>query len=221
MAGQLNTPDHISTIIAAPYPRVTRQIRETIEREKSSASFAGLMSRGPVEDEVRRILSRRHGFDPDDPEAISFWNTAIEAILFDKMIEGMNEFFIAVSIVTLLLGGIGVMNIMLIAVRERTVEIGIRKAIGATASSIQWQFFSEGVLLTGVSGLIGFLVGAGLCALVNLAPMPERFAGMIVTWPMVVLSIGLLVVIGVAASLYPARRASLLPPIEALRYEGA
>jgi len=221
LGGQLDTPDHLSTIIAAPYPRVTRQIRATLERDRSSASFAGLMSRGPVEDEVRRILSKRHGFDPDDLEAISFWNTAIEAILFDKMIEGMNEFFVAVSIVTLLLGGIGVMNIMLIAVRERTVEIGIRKAIGATARSIQWQFFSEGVLLTGVSGVFGFLVGAGLCALVNLAPMPERFAGMIVTWPMVALSIGLLVVIGIAASMYPARRASLLPPIEALRYEGA
>ena len=106
---------------------------------------------------MRAILSKYHDFDPHDPEAISFWNTAVESVMFDKMIAGMDEFFLAVSIVTLMLGGIGVMNIMLIAVRERTREIGVRKAIGATARSIQWQFFAEGLLLTGLSGLIGLV----------------------------------------------------------------
>ena len=198
---------------------MTAELREIIDREKGLTSFMGLMARGPVENEVRRILSKSHGFDRADPEAISFWNTAIEAVMFDKMIEGMDEFFLAVSIVTLLLGGIGVMNIMLVAVRERTMEIGIRKAVGATAGSIQWQFFSEGLFLTALSGAIGLFVGSGLCGLVNLAPMPERFSGMLITWPTVFFSVGLLTLIGVAAAVYPARRASLLPPIEALRYE--
>ena len=198
---------------------MTRQIRATLERERSSASFAGLMSRGPVEDEVRRILSPRHGFDPADPEAISFWNTAVEAVMFDKMIGSMDEFFVAVAVVTLLLGGIGVMNIMLVAVRERTREIGVRKAMGATAASIQSQFFAEGFLLTALSGLIGFAIGMGLCGLVNLAPMPERFDGMIVTWQTGIFAVAVLTLIGVAASTYPARRAAALPPIEALRYE--
>jgi putative ABC transport system permease protein len=139
--------------------------------------------------------------------------------MFDKMIDGMDEFFMAVSIVTLLLGGIGVMNIMLVAVRERTREIGVRKAIGATSRSIQWQFFAEGLLLTGLSGLIGLIVGQGLCSLVNLAPMPERFSGMIVTWQAGLFAVAILTLIGVAASTYPARRAACLPPIEALRYE--
>jgi putative ABC transport system permease protein len=139
--------------------------------------------------------------------------------MFDKMIDGMDEFFLAVSIVTLLLGGIGVMNIMLIAVRERTQEIGVRKAIGATARSIQWQFFAEGLLLTGLSGLIGLVLGQGLCGLVNLAPMPERFSGMIVTWQSGLFAVFLLTLVGVAASTYPARRAASLTPIEALRYE--
>ena len=219
LPGQLNTPDHLSTIIASPYPRVTAELREIIDREKGLTSFMGLMARGPVENEVRRILSKRHGFDRADPEAISFWNTAIEAVMLDKMIEGMDEFFLAVSIVTLLLGGIGVMNIMLVAVSERTMEIGIRKAVGATAGSIQWQFFSEGLFMTALSGAIGLFVGSGLCGLVNLAPMPERFSGMLITWPTVFFSVGLLTLIGVAAAVYPARRASLLPPIEALRYE--
>ncbi len=139
--------------------------------------------------------------------------------MFDKMIASMDEFFLAVAVVTLLLGGIGVMNIMLVAVRERTREIGVRKAIGATAAKIQWQFFAEGLLLTALSGLIGFVIGMGLCSLINLAPMPERFLGMIVTWQRGLVAVAALTVIGVAASTYPARRAAALPPIEALRYE--
>jgi putative ABC transport system permease protein len=104
-------------------------------------------------------------------------------------------------------------------VRERTREIGVRKAIGATGRSIQWQFFAEGLLLTGLSGVIGLFIGQGLCGLVNLAPMPERFAGMIVTWQSGLFAAAVLAVIGIAASTYPARRAANLPPIEALRYE--
>ena len=219
LPGSMNTPDHLSTIIASPYPRVTAQMRQLIEREKNMISFVGLNARGPVEADVRRILSKRHDFDPGDVEAISFWNTAIEAVMFDKMIASMDEFFLSVAIVTLLLGGIGVMNIMLVAVRERTREIGVRKAIGATAASIQSQFFAEGFLLTALSGLIGFALGMGLCALVNLAPMPERFTGMIVTWQTGLFAVAALTVIGAAASTYPARRAASLPPIEALRYE--
>ena len=219
LPGSMNTPDHLSTIIAAPYPHVTEQMRQLIEREKNMISFIGLNARGPVEVDVRRILSKRHDFNAGDVEAISFWNTAIEAVMFDKMIASMDEFFLAVAIVTLLLGGIGVMNIMLVAVRERTREIGVRKAIGATAAKVQWQFFAEGLLLTAISGLIGFAIGMGLCGLINLAPMPERFSGMIVTWQRGLVAVAALTAIGVAASTYPARRAASLPPIEALRYE--
>jgi putative ABC transport system permease protein len=219
LPGQMNTPDHISTIIAGPRPEVVRMIRDIIEREKNIRMVFGLNSRGPVEQEVRDILSTRHDFDPQDPEAISFWNTAVESVMFAKMVEGMDRFFLAVSLVTLMLGGIGVMNIMLVAVRERTQEIGVRKALGATARSIQFQFFAEGILLTGLSGLIGYAAGAGLCGLIDLAPMPARFTGMIITWQINAVAVGMLMLIGVAASTYPARRAALLPPIEALRYE--
>ena len=219
LPGLLNTPSHLSAIIAGPKPEVTQMIRDIMEREKNMRMFFGLNSRGPVEQEIRDILSKRHNFDRQDPEAISFWNTAVESVMFDKMIGGMDRFFLAVSIVTLLLGGIGVMNIMLVAVQERTQEIGVRKALGATSRSIQFLFFAEGILLTGLSGIIGYIAGAGLCALVNLAPMPERFSGMIITWQINVFAVVMLMVIGVAASIYPARRAALLPPIEALRYE--
>jgi putative ABC transport system permease protein len=122
--------------------------------------------------------------------------------------------------VTLALGGVGVMNIMLIAVKDRTREIGVRKALGATTREIQRQFFFEGFFLTMVSGLAGVIVGTGLCIAVNtLAQLPIRFAGMIITWPTMLLALGTLVLIGVATSTLPARRAAELPPTEALRYE--
>jgi putative ABC transport system permease protein len=218
MSGSLYTADSVSTIIAAPRPEVAKQLEAWLERE-GIGGFLGLEAQGPVETDVRAALAARHGFNPKDPEALSMWNTAIQAVMFGKMIGAMHTFFVVVSLVTLGLGGIGVMNIMLVAVKERTREIGIRKAIGATSSTIQWQFFSEGLALTLSSGAIGFLVGAGLCALVNLLPMPERFAGMVTTWQTTAAAVTVLTLIGVAASTYPARRAASLPPIEALRYE--
>ena len=95
----------------------------------------------------------------------------------------MKQFFTLVGLVTLALGGIGVMNIMLIAVKDRTREIGVRKALGATTRAIERQFFLEGFFLTMVSGVAGMIVAVSLCVAVNvLAPLPIRFAGMIITW---------------------------------------
>ncbi len=218
LQGEFETKNSLSAIIAAPYSRVADEFIRRLEREKT-VNFFGLDSRTPVEREIREILAPVHGFDPEDTEALSFWNTVLESVFFGKMIQAMKDFFISVSIITLVLGGIGVMNIMLIAVRERTREIGVRKALGATPRAIQWQFFSEGLFLTLVSGLIGLGLGYGLCSLINLAPMPERFSGMIVTWPIVLFSMAALTVIAVAASTYPARRAAALTPVEALRTE--
>jgi len=215
LPGNVNTQDSLSAIIAAPYERVTNEMKHLVEREGRFNFEQG----GPTENEIRAILAPRHDFDPQDREAISMWNTALESVFFSKMIASMNEFFIAVSLITLALGGIGVMNIMLISVKERTREIGIRKALGATPRNVQWQFFSEGLFLTLLSGTIGLGVGIGLCQLVNLLPMPERFAGMIITWQSAAFAVATLALIGIAASTYPARHAAELPPIEALRYE--
>ena len=102
--------------------------------------------------------------------------------MFDRIIGHMKQFFSIVGIVTLALGGIGVMNIMLVAVKERTREIGVRKALGATTAIIQRQFFLEGFFLTLLSGGAGMVVALALCQLVNLAPMPDRFSGMVLSW---------------------------------------
>ncbi len=215
MAGNNVTSDHVSAIIAAPYEHVAEELNRIVERE-GKINFEKI---GPVESEVLSIAAARHGFDPTDREALMIWNTALETVFFNKMISSMREFFISVSVITLALGGAGVMNIMLISVKERTREIGVRKALGATSRNVQWQFFSEGLLLTLLSGTIGLGAGVGLCKLVNLLPLPARFSGMIITWQTAAFAVGALALIGIAAATYPARRAADLPPIEALRYE--
>jgi putative ABC transport system permease protein len=160
-----------------------------------------------------------HRYDPNDKEACPIWDTVQEAKAFRQMTDGMKYFLGAVGIVTLLLGGLGVMNVMLVAVRERTREIGVRKAIGAPAGTILRQFFVEALIIALLSGAIGLGVAFGFCALVNLLPMPDYFAGLIPDWTSALVAAGLLGAVAVGAALYPARRAASIDPIEALRYE--
>ena len=209
------TPGEISDIVVAPKPFVVDQLPGVLDRRTGRIDDI----QWPLEQNVRAVLARHHGFDPADREAISMWDTSLETLMFGRMIDRMKDFFTLVGLVTLGLGGIGVMNIMLVAVKERTREIGIRKALGATTRSIQQQFFLEGFFLTLISGGAGMLVALGLCRLVNLAPMPERFAGMVLSWQAAFFSLATLVVIGVVTATYPAKRAAELPPVEALRFE--
>ncbi len=169
--------------------------------------------------EVRLTLARMHRYDANDKEACPIWDTVQEAQAFKTMTDGMKYFLGAVGIVTLLLGGIGVMNVMLVAVRERTREIGVRKAIGAPSAVILRQFFIEALIIAFVSGGIGLGVAFGFCALVNLLPMPDFFAGLIPDWTSGLVATGLLSTIAVGAAMYPAKRAASVDPIEALRYE--
>src|SRR6478672_5972449 len=169
--------------------------------------------------EVQTVLGRLHNFDPHDKEACPIWDTVQEAKAFQQMTDGMKYFLGAVGIVTLFLGGLGVMNVMMVAVRERTREIGVRKALGAPAHTILKQFFLEALLIAFVSGGVGLGVAYGICALVNLLPMPDFFAGLVATWQSGLVACLLLGVIAIFSALYPARRAASIDPIEALRYE--
>ncbi len=213
---RLNAPDGaLSDIIVSPTPPVVDDLPRALDQRTGRIEDVDW----PLEQNVRGILARRHQFDPADRQAIAMWDTSLQTLMFGRMIDHMKQFFTIVGVVTLALGGIGVMNIILVAVKERTREIGVRKALGATTATIQRQFFLEGFFLTLLSGGAGMVLALGLCRLVNLAPMPERFSGMILSWQAGLLSLATLIVIGVATSTYPARRAADLPPVEALRFE--
>lgn len=205
----------LSDIVVAPRQYVVDDLPRVLDERTGRIEDV----QWPLEGNVRAVLARRHGFDAADDQAVSMWDTSLETLMFSRMIDRMRDFFTIVGMVTLALGGIGVMNIMLVAVKERTREIGLRKALGATTRSIQQQFFMEGLFLTLLSGGGGMLLAIGICQLVNLAPMPNRFEGMILSWQSAAMSLATLVLTGIVTSTYPARRASQLPPVEALRFE--
>src|ERR1017187_5072580 len=172
-----------------------------------------------AQQEVHKIIARNHGFDPNNPDSFDEWDTIKTIDQIGKIFEAMKIFRGSVGLVTLALGAIGIINIMLVAVADRTREIGLRKAVGATNASIMFQFFVEGAFLTLLSGGIGIGGAAGLMALLSGVDLGQGFDPpklVASTAALAVISLG---VAGVAAGLYPARRAAMLEPVEALRKE--
>jgi putative ABC transport system permease protein len=169
--------------------------------------------------EVHRIVARNHGFDPSNPNSFDEWDTVNTVDQVGKIFDAMNAFLGSVGLVTLGLGAIGIINIMLVAVADRTREIGLRKALGATNASIMFQFFVEGAFLTLLSGTIGIGLAAGLMALLAGVNLGDGFDPPKLVASTAALAVVSLAVAGVAAGLYPARRAAMLQPVEALRKE--
>ncbi len=169
--------------------------------------------------QVYRTLGRLHHFDPQDKYALFTWDTMQGAKLTARIFDVMTTFFGAVALMTLSLGGIGVMNIMLVSVTERTREIGVRKALGATAGDIQRQFFAESATLTALSGAIGLFLGLVVCLILQNVPLPDFIPAPDIVPGAIAASILTLSLITITAGMYPARRAASLSPIECLRYE--
>jgi putative ABC transport system permease protein len=169
--------------------------------------------------EVHQIIARRHRFDPNLEDAFEDWDTIENSQRVDKIFDAMDYFLGVVGLVTLGLGAIGIVNIMLVSVTERTKEIGLRKALGASYRNILTQFFVEGMFLTIFSGGIGLVLAGGFMTLLAQLPSPEGFDTPRIVPLSAVAAIVSLAIAGIASGLYPARKAALMAPVEALRQE--
>ncbi|MEK6538247.1 MAG: FtsX-like permease family protein, partial [Nitrospirota bacterium] len=176
--------------------------------------------RGPelieqAQKEIEQLITRRHRLTGDIKESIDIRNlTEIQETLASTT-KTMSWLLGSIAIISLLVGGIGIMNIMLVSVTERTREIGLRKAIGARAKDIMMQFIIEAVVMSVSGGLIGIVMGIGIAAALSFAAGWTTKVSLSAVTMATMFSIG----VGMVFGIWPARKASQLNPIEALRYE--
>jgi len=166
-------------------------------------------------DQVEEVMRRQRGLRYDQPNDFAIFTQESLQEMYTQITQAIWLVMIVISSIGLLVGGVGVMNIMLVSVTERTKEIGIRKAIGAKRRNILWQFLVEAMALSGLGGILGILIGIGTGQLIGaLSPLP---AAVSIPWIFIAFffSVGIALVFGI----YPAIRASRLDPIECLRYE--
>jgi putative ABC transport system permease protein len=176
-----------------------------------------LLNEKAARDQIAEALAIRHGFDPDDSNALHIFGTTDMIARVKGVTIGLQIFLGAASIITLLIGGIGVMNIMFVSINERVREIGVIKAVGARNRQIFLQFLIESLFVTFLAGSIGAFIGCSLCLLLGLFEMPRFVAAPVIDPAVVAISFCALVVVGVLSGLLPALRASRMQIVEALR----
>jgi putative ABC transport system permease protein len=168
-----------------------------------------------VVDEITALLRERHDIAPGEDDDFFVMNQADMLEMASQITGILTAFLGAIAGISLLVGGIGIMNIMLVSVTERTREIGLRKAVGARRGDILIQFLLEAVALSVLGGLLGILLGMGLGKLVDLTGLMNS----VVTPDSILLAVGFSAAVGLFFGIYPANQAARLSPIEALRYE--
>jgi len=176
-----------------------------------------------VKAEISRVLGRRYRFDPADERALNLWDLIEEEKLARRIMLGIQIFLGVVGGLTLVVAGVGVANIMYVAVRERTREIGVKRALGARRRHIVAQFVFEALLLALTGGLAGLAVAAAVVLIVDGLPASneamEYLANPKLPWPIALGTVLALMAIGLAAGVFAARRAAAVDPVESLRYE--
>lgn len=173
---------------------------------------------------INEVLGKKYRFDQKDDRALSFWDQIENEAMMRKVFRGMQIFMAAVGGMTLLIAGVGVANIMYVVVKERTREIGIKRAIGAKRRHIVSQFMLEAMMVTGIGGIVGATGALLIIALVNQLPLAENDSTAFIGSPTFSIDIAIFTVvvlagIGLFSGIYPARRAAKVEPVEALRYE--
>jgi putative ABC transport system permease protein len=181
-----------------------------------SVKYDDAKNKSLVEEEIREMLRVRRKVKVEAPDNFEIFGPDSLTKLWGSITQYLVIFMIGVSCVGLMVGGVGVMNIMLVSVTERTREIGIRKALGATKQNILVQFTTEAVTLCSLGGIIGVLLGALITGIILLLPIPLT-PSLSTTW--ILIGFGVSCAIGLVFGIYPAWKAANLDPIEALRYE--
>jgi putative ABC transport system permease protein len=176
-----------------------------------------------VEQEIRRVLGKKYQFDPSDERAVPMWNFIENEQEGAKVFRGINIFLAVIGSMSLIIAGVGVANIMYVVAKERTREIGIKRAVGAKRSYITFQFIFESLLIAFIGGAIGMLVSVAIIQLMWMIPLEEgamEFLGRpLLSSTVMGVTLVLLSLIGLLAGFFPARKAASIEPVDALRYE--
>ncbi len=169
--------------------------------------------------EIRKVMAERHHYDPEDQEALMLFEFALYEKMIGLLTLGLNILLGIIGIITLFIGGIGVMNIMLVSVQERTGEIGIRKSVGAKKRDIRLQFLAESLFITLLGGLAGFLLGSAFLGLFKLLPLPPYIPLPTNSIELSLIVVVVMILTGVISGYIPAKNAAEMQPVTALQYE--
>ena len=202
-------------VILAPYTTVIRRLSHWQNLRYILVSATSLNSINAAQQQIAELLRMRHKIAPYEPDDFTIRNQTDLATTATATTQILTILLASIASVSLLVGGIGIMNIMLVSVTERTREIGIRMSIGARARDILTQFLIEALVLSLLGGILGIIIGVvGSSVISSIAKWPT-----IITAFSIILSFGFSIAIGIFFGFYPARKAALLNPIDALRYE--